>query len=252
MRTIRGLKMLWLHNAEYLQFLRDVRDAVQSAVLPPSPPLAECLADLVAAEAAVSAIFGRARGSLLTRELEVLDARRDAAVTGLRMVAGAYTRHPAADKRAAGALLSHVTGLYGGIAGKNYNEESAGLGHLAHRLADRPELAAAIETLHLGDWVAELAAANAAFDAKYAERISAKAAAATPATMVALRERANKAWYALRENIAAYHTINGGAEPWGSLAGRLNALIEQYAQTLRVRKGRAAARSGQKEGPLPE
>lgn len=240
-----------LRGGEYLQFLRDAIKFV-SALPSPPPPLAECLADVVASEAAIAALYGKAQGSRLTAALEALDARRDAAITGIRMVADAYTRHPADDKRNAGEVLSLRISLYGNIAGDNYKAESAELGHLARLLTEDAALAAAVATLHLGDWVAELSAAHDAFDEKYMQRTAELAETCTPTNIKDLRVQANKRWYALREKISAYHIINDGSEPWASLVARLNALIAQYVQTIRVREGRSAARRRRTEDDAVE
>jgi len=52
--------------------------------------------------------------------------------------------------------------------------------------------------------------------------------AANPATILEKRLASVQLYYALRDRIDAFYTINNGANPWGKTVNELNALIDQY------------------------
>jgi hypothetical protein len=112
--------------------------------------------------AEVIAILDYILKSDITARLEEQDSARDDLYRGLVTAVDAYLHHFDAAKRAAATKLKLVIDHYGNIATRNYNEGSAAIDDLLRELA-LPANAPLVTLLSLGDWIEQLASANARF-----------------------------------------------------------------------------------------
>lgn len=239
---IKGIILRDLRNAEYLQFSRDVLGIVTLNNI----TVLDVGNQYIAYENStneIESLFALDQGSDITPLIEALDKRRDNAIMGITLLVNAMTVHYDPAYSAAATKLSDHIRLFGGsIARENYAAETASISSMIADWTNDPELAAAINTLGLSAWKAELNTANQLFNTNYLARTQ-ELGAANPDTMLEKRQASLQCYYALRDRIAAFNTLNNGANPWGKTVHELNALIEQYNTLL-------AGRASHKE-PTP-
>lgn len=233
---INAIDLTKLRNGEYTQFLKDVRDIVgrkgPSAlnIQPQYDKLAIVITDL-------ERLFKTPQGNIISEELEALDLRRDNAIIAINSIATGYTyATDPATSSAAKLLLNHLA-VFGGsnVARDSYQSETMSLDNILKDWNNKPELSAAIVSLHLQALKAELADANSQFSIRYLDRAS-ELGIATPESIRAKRGEANAAYYTLRDFINSYFTINSGAEPFSSTVGFINGLVANYNDLI-ARRG---------------
>ena len=226
---INGITLSALRNAEFLQFIFDVRDIVQ-ANNPALLQVPQQQANFIAAINQINALFATDQGNDITPIIQALDTRRDAAIEGIWLVVNGYLRHFDPNIAAAAQAIADNLQLYGngqtGIATLNYRAETASITSIIEDWNTKPNLTAAIATLQLNDWQAELENANTNFNTQYLAR-NHEIGAANPNTLRDKRLETVQLYYALRDRIVAFHTINNGANPWGTTVNDLNAIIDQ-------------------------
>lgn len=245
---IVSIDLVRLRNAEYIQFNKDALTIVRdnNPVLLGVQPQYDGLHNMVGV---LEDIFVTEQGSAITADVSGFDARRDLAITGFSMLVSAYTYHfnPVTVKHA--ETINRQIAKYGtGIARQNYQAETAIIDNLLADLA-RPDVAAAVTALNLGDWRTELEQANTAFNAAYLQRTQ-QIGASGKDKLLAKRLETNEAYYRLRNFLDSYYTINEGAAPWGKTCQELNALIEQY-NTMMAGRG-ATDKTGEEPEVTPE
>ncbi len=232
---INNIALQPLRNGEYIQFLTDTLNIVAKN----NPEALNVNAQYIALRTAtdeVEKLFKISQGSLVTEEIEALDARRDNAINGitLQVQAMAYSADAALNKY--GKTLSAHLALFGtGIAKDNYPSETTTLRNIVNDWKNKPELQEAVAALNLGNWLAEMENANNAFNLAYAKRNEELAVAPTE-KLKELRHAANNLYYKLRTRINSNFDINDGAEPWAATVNLINQHIAAYAllQTRRV------------------
>jgi hypothetical protein len=124
---INSIVLQPLRNGEYIQFLTDTLNIV-SKNNPEALNVTAQYNALVTATTEVEKLFKISQGSLVTEEIEALDARRDNAINGitLQVQAMAYSADPILNKH--GKMLSAHLALFGtGIAKDNYQSETTTL-----------------------------------------------------------------------------------------------------------------------------
>jgi len=248
---INSINIASLRNSEFTQFMKHVLNLV--ALNDPAALLvADKYAALQTATDQANALFTARRGLASTDSLEALDVRRDNAVVGLSACLQGYTYHyDSTIRQHARALYDHIKAYgAGAVARENYSSETSLINTILNEWTSFPELAAAIQALQLGDWKAELDAANQAFDAQYVARTS-EMAADSPDTLKAKRLETAKAYYALRDRIAAFHVVHDGAEPFGKTVREINVLIDQYNTRLATRKSSTTEEEEEVEQAVP-
>jgi hypothetical protein len=99
---------------------------------------------------------------------------------------------------------------------------------------EKQVLSAALTALHLDNWKNELAEANTLFTERYMARVE-EAVTATPGNIKDLRTQTNETWFALRDRLNAWFTLEEGAEPFGSVANNINRVMEEYRGVVRGR-----------------
>lgn len=243
--NFKGIDLTKLHNGEYIQFSNDFLKivALNNPTTLTVVPQYEVFEAVVAA---ISALFVTDQGNDTTPIIQGADIRRDTAISGITLLANAMTYHYDAATRDAATRIADNLSLYGGgIARQNLMAETASITNIIADWNNKPELSAAIVTLGLGAWKAELQDANEQFNTLYIARTQ-QLGALSPDTIRAKRLEAYAAYYALRDRIDAFFVINNGANPWGKTVNEANALIEQYNILLAGRAG-----NSQQETPTP-
>lgn len=158
-------------NGEYLQYMTDVLTVLAEKEVAPLP-LGELTEALAASLIPIEEAFKQPRKSDLTAEIVVLDAQRGRALIGLRGVTKYFAYHsdPAI---AAAATALHAAIAAGGddISRLPYQQETAVINRIV-RDWEEEKLLAAVHTLRLGSWLAELKHSNTQFSARYLDRIT--------------------------------------------------------------------------------
>ena len=194
------------------------------------------VAALQAATAPLDELFAKERGNLITPELEALDARRDAAITGIRMLAEAQTYHYDPVSAKAGEQVVAAIDKYGrNLARLNYIAETEVIVSLADDFTTDAELNAAATTINLHDWLKELSTANTLFNTRYLAR-NTDYAAKPGGNLLQQRETTTAAYRSLAEHITAHATLTPSAA-YTKLINEVNTLIDQYNQLISNRSG---------------
>lgn len=224
---ITSIDLIKLRNGEFLQFMTDYLNIV-NLNNPTTLQVKQQYSNLQVINKAMEALFIKNSSNPVTEELQLLDARRDAAINSIIAIINAYTSHFIAATKAHAITLSKHLAVFGvGIAKRNYQTETAVLRSIINDWDAQPELTAALTALNLTAWKKELETANTAFATKYVNRTQ-QLGAVTTDTVREKRVEATTAYYALRDRINAYFTINEGAAPYSKTIDELNALINQY------------------------
>ena len=225
--SISGIELNKLRNAEFLQFSKDVMGIVTLNNIG-ALDVAVQFAAFQNITNEIEAIFATDQGSDTTPLLESLDKRRDNAISGITLMSNAMVYHFDPAIIAAATALSDNLKLYGGgIARQNYMAETASITNIIADWDTKPNLIAAINTLGLAGWKAELNTANQLFNTAYLARTQ-EIGAANPNTIKDKRLESANLYYALRDRIGAFYTINNAGNPWGKTVNEINVLIEQY------------------------
>jgi hypothetical protein len=236
------IKLKSLRNGEFLQFSNNVISIITDNN--PDALLVTALFNpMKNATAEAEALFNKERGSSITEELTLLDERRDKAINGILLFLESHQNHfDAAISNATRVLKTNLDAHGTGIAKENYQVETTILKKIVADWTTKPELAAAVTTLGLTSWLAELDAANKAFDAKFLERNKQQGAAPTD-KLKEKRVEVVAAYEKLVKRINSQFDINEGAEPFGKTVRELNVLIEKFNRLLagRGKGGDAAA-----------
>ena len=225
---INSIDLRNLRNANYLQFQKDVWEIVKRN----NPSVLQVEAkftDLGAKIIEIEALFKKVMSNAISQELIALDGKRDAAITGINAVVSGFSYHFDANIKQAADLLAASIALYGtSVARLNYQAETAIISNLISDWDNKPELAAAINTLNLQAWKAELATVNSAFSTRYLDRTQEYGDASTD-TLKLKREETNAAYYALRDRINALDTlVETPPSPYITVINQVNASIDLY------------------------
>ena len=227
---IQGISLRDLRNAEYVQFSKDVMGIVTLNNIG-ALDVAVQFAAFQNITNEIEAIFATDQGSDTTPLIQSLDIRRDNAIQGIISLVNAMTFHFDPAINAAAVAITEQLKLYGngqtGISKQNYMAETASITNIIADWDTKPNLTAAINTLGLAAWKAELNTANQLFNPAYLARTQ-EIGAANPNTIKDKRLESANLYYALRDRIGAFYTINNAANPWGKTVNEINALIEQY------------------------
>ena len=241
---INSINLLLLRNAEYIQFNRNLLDLIKLNNKTTLKVAAEYDA-LDTIISVIEAIFKTDQGSNITPVIEALDARRDSAVWGIYKNIDSYTHHFTPAQIDAANVLTDYLKIYGTpteVATSSLPAETAIVINIVTDVANKANLAAAVATLGLGTWFAELKTANDLLDAKYLER-TVELGGANPNTIKDKRNEANNMYYALRDMVQGQATVDKGATAaFATTINQLNALIDQYNAMLNNRAADAAAK----------
>ena len=154
-------KLKLYRNSEFIGFIRNTIELINHSGL---TILDDAKASLTLAHKYLDTSFKVSTGSNITTTVQELDARRDAAITGLAMISKAYTYHFDPEISKAGVLVSKEISKYGGrIAQQTYQAETTSLESLVKDFDTDTEVKAALTLLGLDTWVTELNTSTEAF-----------------------------------------------------------------------------------------
>ena len=234
MKTITKLNNY--RNVAFIAFLKDTSTIV-SKFNAKTLKLDVALAKLSTDIAAMDAIFGTAKGNANTELIEELDARRDAAITGIMYLAEAYTKHFEPAQQDAGKLILSTINNYGKRIYKlNLLAETEVLRSLVTDFETKPEVANAINQLNINNWVEELKTANNEFNTVYLTR-NTELAEQPDLNIQNLRTPANQNFEALIALVTAYNTITPNAD-YKKILDEVEELIIKYNATIPTPKPR--------------
>lgn len=234
---MNAIELKLLRNAEYLQYVKDYL-AIINLNNPSELDIDAKLSAFNGKTSELEALYKKALASEKTRELLLIDERRDAAVTGINYFLLSRTYHFDTVQRQNAQLLLDNMNLYGSsIARLNYQAETATINNLIRDWENKTELTDAVAALDLTSWVDELKTANEEFNTKYLSRTQ-EYGDANPETIKLKREETNVAYYALRDRIDALHLlVETPPSPYAQVINQLNALTDQYNKLLINRAG---------------
>jgi Family of unknown function (DUF6261) len=232
---IISINLANLRNPEFLQFSNDFLGIVQLNN-PVALNVKAEFDDFTNATNTIEALFKADRGSLITDEVQALDMRRDAAITGITGYVQSLTYHfnPITRQHAV-ALAANLANYDASVAKQNYQAETAIIKSILTDWTEKPALKIAIEALNIANWQTELATANTTFNTTYLARTQ-ELGAVSPDTIKEKRQEAATAYYTLRDFINSHYTLAKAAEPYKKAVNDLNALIAQYNTLLAGRK----------------
>jgi Family of unknown function (DUF6261) len=220
-------------NSEFIRYMKNVA-FICSNNNPRLLKIDTQVAGLQAATTPLDDLFMMERGNLLTAELQALDARRDAAITGLRMAISAFSLHfDDSMKKAAETAAAGIDKYGNSLARLNYVAETEVIESLVADIAADAQLAAAIATLQLDSWVAELNTANQLFNTTYISRTGSYASK-PDGSLTELRVVTAQAYNTLAAHITAHDTLTP-SDGYTKLVGELNSLTEQYNKMVNNR-----------------
>ena len=229
---IKRINYRKLRVSEFIQFLKDViyicKNIDPAKLNSRLKPLEESVNTL-------DAVF-KQRGSDLTKEVAMLDDRRDNAFVCLSKMTNAYGYHFDEAKIDAAEKIDEVLDRYGSSIQKlNYVAETNTLANLVNELESDAELAVAVNTLELQPLVDEIKNSNRLFQETYLAR--AKEMSEGPEdSAVEMRKEAVVKYLSLVDLIEAYVEISG-PDTYGEFIKHLNELIEKYNETIALRMG---------------
>jgi hypothetical protein len=219
-----------LRNDEFIQFIKLLVEIVNSNDPEVLKVKAQC-DDLAALLAVISALYKPNLGSAITQELQEIDTRRDAAIVAIEMQIKSFIYHYEPAKQEAAQLLTDSLATYGpGISRMNYQAESTTIDSLVAKWENEPVLIAALTTLNLNEWVAELKMANTLFGERYLARIRDDADNPEQKT-IELRKQIIQSYRILISHLQAHATLSID-ETYTEVIKQANLLIEQYNQLV--------------------
>lgn len=220
-------------NSEFLQYIKDVLELVNAQdvdVLQLTIPRDS----LQTITNQMDDLFQEEQSSGITQELIDLDTRRDRAITGIKGLLETHQNHyDDAMQAAARSLLYNMNTFGTNIPRMNYQAETAVIDSMLADWNSEPELVAAIATLQINDWVAELTTSNGAFSNRFLARIS--ESAANPAiSFTTMRDESVKVYRNLLAHIEAHATLGTNAVH-KTLVNEVSELAHHYNQTAYAR-----------------
>jgi len=178
-----------------------------------------------------------------TLTLKEADSGRDSSVTGLALYCKAYTYLQDEMKKEAASLLVNTLRAFGRIQKANYEEATSKVNDLLHDLEHKPALKSAVETIQAVPFVEQIRLTQQRFDLVAEERLDVKSARPDMNNRDTAKE--------LKENLDTlfqFLEVMQKIAPnpdYEALVDRINTIIDETMNKIRIREGRRAA---QKEG----
>src|SRR5659263_685851 len=221
---INGIDLRMLRNSEFIQFISDFSELVDSN----DPSILGVAAQQAAFKVKieeVNPLFGERKVSKHTSQLRLLDQRRNKAIDGIRYAIKSYCHHFDDQVVASSNLLAKNLRLFGKlITRQNKLAKSATIKTIVDGWESKPQLTASLAMLGLTTWVTELKTANQLYDQVYLERVE-EYAALSPETMKGKRTETVAAYYELRKFLDANEVLRHDSV-YEKTINELNVLIE--------------------------
>ncbi|WP_430412851.1 DUF6261 family protein [Kordia sp.] len=220
-------------NSEFLQYMKDVLEIVNDTDVD-ALQLTKQRDALATLANVMDNLFQQEQSSGITQELIDLDTRRDKAFMGIKASLESFGYHyDESLQSAARSLLFNLNNYGTNIPRMNYQAETAVIDSMLSDWETETNLIAAVTTVQLADWIAELKTANATFNARYIARVYEEAD--TPATsFTAIREDGTSAYKQLVAHMEAHATLGSNAMHQ-DLVNRIGTLAKQYNVTVNAR-----------------
>lgn len=230
---IKNVKSHELRNEEHFQFQTEFKDLVDHYG---STPLGietayTAYLPLYSNEAEALDVIQK---SSFTPQIAEADHKRDGTNRGLSDTITGATQHFNTEVREAAQRLQMVIDSFGNINVKTYDAQNAATNALVTDLETTH--AADVATVGVADWVAELKANNAAFEALMDERYT-QESGKTQLKMKEVRINVDQAYTTITRRIGALAIVNG-PEAYEAFIKELNKRVEKFNNTLAQRKGR--------------
>jgi len=231
---INGIDLRMLRNGEFIQFISDFSELIDSNDPAVLGVVAQQAAFKVKIEE-VKPLFGKWQTSKHTSRLRLIDQRRNKAIDGIGYAIKSYCHH-FDDLLVAGSnLLAKNLRLFGkSITRQNKLAKSTTIKAIVDGWESIPELTASLAMLGLTEWVTELKTANQLYDQVYLERVE-EYAAVSPETMRGKRAETVVAYYELRKFLDANEVLRHDSV-YEKTINKLNALIESYNLLITKRR----------------
>jgi hypothetical protein len=184
--------------------------------------------------------------SFATESLTEHNAKRNRLYRGLILAIDTGLHHYDTAIVAVAERLKIVLKEYGNITRKTNNAESAALSKLTTEA--KSIYAKEFETLGLSAWITHLEAANNEFQEVMHRRYE-ESASKSEGNMKDARMAADAAYTALCNKIDAYKLISNETK-YDAVIKAMNAVIEKYANTLAIRKGKKSAKGDKKQADI--
>ncbi|WP_343664934.1 DUF6261 family protein [Chryseobacterium mucoviscidosis] len=178
-------------------------------------------------------------GSDITPEIQALDAQRDNAVIGIKMILEAWQYHfDPETKNNAFALLDILNRFGERIYKLRYQLETATINSIVAEWEEKHS--DKISQLQLTDWVNELKISNQNFNNKYIAR-TVQLSEVETGVLATARTASTEACRTLKQHIEAHALLTPNAE-YDQLMAKLSSLVNQY--NLAVTKYSSTEESG--------
>ena len=187
----------------------------------------------------IEAVLKQDTGSPITVNIEALDMERDSLLGSFYTLITGFYGHFDPLKKAAAFALKDRLNVYGTateITNQSLQGETESIQNLVYDLQTIPVYSAALTTLGLSDWIAQIKVVNDDFASKYFERTE-EIASQNPDRIKELRLEANPLFYQLRDMLMAQGLVAAYAAPFPKAINEVNALTQQYNATLSQRAG---------------
>lgn len=181
------------------------------------------------------AVYGLDQGSDITDVIIDRDVYRDDALIGIRTNIESYTYHHDEAKRAAAKLLLAAIDKHGKKIYKfNYIAETETITKIISDITTDATLQAAVTTLGLAEWFAELDTANKLFSEAFLNRNTEKSDKPTTTTL-AQRINTIAAYNTLLTHINANNVLTP-SEDYAKLLKEIDTLTEEYNLVVKKRQ----------------
>lgn len=177
---------------------------------------------------AMQRLLNKNRSSLLTPSLKAADARRDAAISGIRIVLRGMELHFEEATKQAAIHLGNLIDRHGKrIARMKYVEQTEVTFAILAEINRSPDLVAAANLVGLSTWLEELRLANEEFDELYIKRTK-EYAAASRAKMKEFKATTIVHYKRLAALLTAHSLVITPSASYDALIKELNSHIELY------------------------
>lgn len=219
-------KLSRYRNSEFIQFLKDTVKIYKAYDLK-ALKVQTLVADVEGSITKLESVFTIARKNGNTELLENMDARRDHVIIGIKGLAEAYENHFEENIINAAKVILILINKYGNkIAYFNYIDETNTLSNIVKEMQTEPKAMDAVSTLKIGTWVAELEAANTAFNNLFLDR-NKDIAQQPEQNLKDLRTPALKQYEVLIEKTNAYFNVTDTVE-YKAILDQIEAIVVKY------------------------
>ncbi|MES2654695.1 MAG: DUF6261 family protein [Bacteroidota bacterium] len=226
-------KLTNYRNASFIAFLKDVV-TISNKFDPTALKITTEIAAINALLVQLDSTYATARANGNTETLESLDARRDAALIGITMVAEAYQKHYDPAISEAGRSISIIIAKYGKrLPWQSYLVETEAIRSMVNTFETEAKAMAAISKLKISDWVLELKNANTEFSALFLVR-NQELSEQPDENMRDLRLPATESYKTLIKLVTAYDTLNPNGD-YAKILEQVDQLIAKYNALVPVK-----------------